>query len=145
MTPHFIANFKLNKNMQMKNCTLNYIKSLWALLVRYKMQFSKNAPPILTISTGIYGWSYKFYIYVDNVIKGYLCYKTIFCYIVALDLQLMNFFYLKKKIMFHSRDIKIFVFLWNQQISKLWRHHKDLWIMEVTLMLIPFESYVLSK
>ena len=83
--------------MQMKNCTLNYIKSLWALLVHYKMQFSKNAPHILTISTGIYGWPYKFYIYVDNVIKGYLCYKTIFCYIVALDLQLMNFFYLKKK------------------------------------------------
>ena len=29
----------------------------------------------------------------------------------------MIFFYLKKK-MFHSRDIKIFVFLWNLQISK---------------------------
>ena len=30
-----------------------------------------------------------------KLFKDYLCYKTIFCHKVALDVQLMNFFYLK--------------------------------------------------
>ena len=38
-------------------------------------------------------------------LKGYLCYKTIFCYNVALDAQLMNFF-IWSKIMLCSWDTK---------------------------------------
>ena len=44
---------------------------------------------------------------INCIRKGYLCYKTILCYKVALDV----FFYLNKKIMFYSQDIEIFVFL----------------------------------
>ena len=31
---------------------------------------------------------------------------------------------MNKKIMFHSQDIEIFVFLWNLQIQNLWCHNK---------------------
>ena len=43
------------------------------------------------------------------VLKGYLRYETIFCHKVAFDVQLIFLF--EEKIMFHSPDIKIFVFL----------------------------------
>ena len=57
------------------------------------------------------------YCVINTMLKGYLRYKTILCHIVAPDVQLMNFFIWKKK-MFRSQDIKIFMFLWNPQISK---------------------------
>ena len=53
----------------------------------------------------------KSFVFVFLNIKGYLRYKTVLCHKVALDVQLMNFFYLKKKKMFRSRDTEIFVFL----------------------------------
>ena len=40
----------------------------------------------------------------NHYIKGYLCYKTIFCHKVALDAKLTNFLF-EVKIMFCSRDI----------------------------------------
>ena len=43
-------------------------------------------------------------------IKGYFCYKIIFCHKVTVDVQLINFFIWNKRI-FHSWDIKISVFL----------------------------------
>ena len=39
---------------------------------------------------------------LDQTLKGYLCSKTIFCNKVALDVQLMNFFFEEK--MFCSQD-----------------------------------------
>ena len=40
----------------------------------------------------------------DPYLKGYLCYKTIFCHKIALDAQLMIFLF-EIKIMFCSGDI----------------------------------------
>ena len=42
--------------------------------------------------------------------------------------------------MFHSRDIKIFVFLWDLQIQNLWRYHKHCCIMQITLTGIILET-----
>ena len=61
VTPHFMVHFMLSKNIQMKNCKFDQIKSLWALMIPYKMLFSKKFHPI---STGIYGWLFKFYIQI---------------------------------------------------------------------------------
>ena len=36
-------------------------------------------------------------IFKKYIFKGYLRYKSIFCHKVAIDVKLMNFFYLKKK------------------------------------------------
>ena len=51
------------------------------------------------------------------ILKGYLCYKTIFCHTVALDAQLMSFFIWRKNYALFSRYLD-FCFLRNQQISK---------------------------
>ena len=43
--------------------------------------------------------------------KGYLCYRTIFCHKVALDVQLMNFFIWSKNNVLLSRYLDFFVFV----------------------------------
>ena len=40
--PNFIGNVMLGKNIQMKNCKFDYINSLSAFMVPYKMLFSKK-------------------------------------------------------------------------------------------------------
>ena len=53
---------------------------------------------------------------ICEIVKGYyLCYETIFCHKVTLDVMI---FFIWRKTMFRSRDIKIFVILWNLQILK---------------------------
>ena len=69
---------------------------------------------------------------------AYLHFKTIFCSKVALDVWLMNFFYLKKKC-FTLKIFRFFCFCEIHRFQNLW-HHKHCYIMEVTIMLISFES-----
>ena len=53
---------------------------------------------------------------ICEIVKGYnLCYETIFCHKVTLDVMI---FFIWRKTMFRSRDINIFVILWNLQILK---------------------------
>ena len=42
--------------------------------------------------------------------------------------------------MFRSQDIRIFVFWESYRFQNMCRHHRYFYIMEVTLMLISFES-----
>ena len=71
----------------------------------------------LSDSTSFFFFFTNFWLLLLAVVEGYLHYKTILCHKVALDVQLMNFLF-EEKIMFHSPDIQIFVFLGNLQISK---------------------------
>ena len=48
--------------------------------------------------------------FTKEILKGYLCYKTILHHIVALDVKLMNFFIWRKNDV-RSRDIQGFAFL----------------------------------
>ena len=63
-------------------------------------------------------------------VTGYLHYKTILCHRVALDVQLMNFFW-RKNVSF-SRYQEFCVFVKSRRFQNLWCHHKHCWIMEVT-------------
>ena len=49
-------------------------------------------------------------IYLVKLLKGHLCYKTVLCHKVALDLYLKIFFLFEEKIMFRSRDMEILLF-----------------------------------
>ena len=57
-------------------------------------------------------------------VKGYLCYKTILCRKVALDVQLMNFFIWKKKC-FVLKILRFLCFCEIRRSQNLWRHHKQ--------------------
>ena len=57
----------------------------------------------------------------------------------------MNFFYMKKKWCFVLELLRFLCFCETRIFQNLWRHHKHCHIMEVTLLLISFESYALSK
>ena len=46
-----------------------------------------------------------------TVFKGYLRYKTIFCYKVALDVQLMNFFIWSENNVSFTRYLDFYVFV----------------------------------
>ena len=48
----------------------------------------------------------------------------------------------EEEIMFHSRDIKMFVFLRNSQTSKSVMLSETLYVLEVTLLIGSLESYV---
>ena len=48
-------------------------------------------------------------VFIAKIVKGYLCYRTILCHKVVLDVQSMNFLFEEK--MFRSRDIETLVFL----------------------------------
>ena len=73
-------------------------------------------------------------------LKGYLCYKTIFCLKVASDAQLTNFFIWRKNNVLFSRYLDFFWFCEIHWFQHLWRHHRDCYIIEITLTFISFES-----
>ena len=56
-----------------------------------------------------------------------------------------EFFYLKKKWCFVLEISSFLCFYKIHKFQNLWRHHRHCCMMEVTLLLISFESYVLSK
>ena len=80
-------------------------------------------------------------------IKGYPRFKIMFCSNVALDVKLMKIFIWRKNNASFSRYLDFCVSdqFQNQRFQNLWRHHRSCSIMEVTLMLSSFESWVLSK
>ena len=71
--------------------------------------------------------------------------QNYFCLTVALDMQLMNLFILKKKKCFLLEISRFLCFCKIHIFQNLWHHHRHCYIMEVIIMLIYFESSVLSK
>ena len=47
----------------------------------------------------------------QDIVEGYLCYKTILCHKIALDVYLMNFFNLNKKNVSFSRYHKFCIYV----------------------------------
>ena len=78
----------------------------------------------------------------DQVTKGYLPHKSIFCHKVALNVSLMNFSIWKKNC-FVVKISKFLRFCKIHKFPNLWHHHRHCCMMEVTLKLISFESYML--
>ena len=78
-------------------------------------------------------------------IKGYFHYKIIFCHKVAHDVWLMNFLFEEKIILCSQEIYRFLCFGEIHRFQNLWCHHRHCYIMEVMLMLISFESQVLSK
>ena len=72
-------------------------------------------------------------------VKGYLCYRTIFCHNVVLDVQLMNFFIWRKNNVSFFIYLGFLYFCEIHRYQNLWRHHRHWCIMEVTLLLISLE------
>ena len=73
--------------------------------------------------------------------KGYLRHETILYHKLALDVQLMDLFIWRKNISF-PRYQGFCLFM---KPVDLWRHYKYCCIMQVTLLPIAFEPYILSK
>ena len=79
------------------------------------------------LASGIHKRSY--------ILKSYLCYKSIFCHKVALDVQLIFLFEEK---MFRSQHTLCCCEI--QKLQNLWHYHRYCYKMKVTLSLISFES-----
>ena len=77
-------------------------------------------------------------------LKGYIRCKTIFCHKVALYEYLTNFFDLNQKY-FVLEIFRFLCFCEIYRFQNLWGHHRHCYIMEVILMFIYFECYVLPK
>ena len=85
--------------------TIPYILQHWVISSLFLCSFE---------STGYIRRSLKlhhhFSCFFKTNIKGYLCYKTILCHKVVLDVQLMNFFIWRKNLSF-SRYQDFYVFM----------------------------------
>ena len=104
---------------------INEMKSiiLWLSLKRkhypkYIISKTKSTTKIFLLHSGLKTWFQADCCHSKyQMLKGYLCYKTIFCHKVALDAQLISLF--EVKIMFHSPNILISVFVkYTDVISK---------------------------
>ena len=95
-TKEYITNSTF-RNTEIKNlANFSWSNDLASFFVKFLKCHSAYLP-ICMAHKGFHWFSYTLSLRRFCQVKGYLHYKTIHCYKVALDMWLMNFFYLKKK------------------------------------------------
>ena len=71
------------------------------------------------------------------LLKGCLCWKIIFCCNIIFRLQLMFFFYYRKKLCFVLKIFRFLYFPWICKLQILWHHNQNYCILGMHVLMFP--------
>ena len=92
------------------------------LKIKLKILFNDSSLVYVTLSLLLYSLK-RVCVFINNTKHG------------RRSLSIKNLFSILR-----SRDVQIFVFLWNHRFQNMWPHHRHCYIMEVRFRLISFET-----